>query len=122
MTASLEQAPTQRVAVWDLVSNEHSRESCWANRKLLRHWGTRPRKLATLLGRDTCKRAAQLSLAQWPTMRNLHPTAWSCRVSSALGPWQRIKDEPLDIHLAVPFVWGKEAEEDHLLLYPRKGR
>ena len=39
-----------------------------------------------------------------------------------LGPWQWIKDEPLQIHLVVAFVGGKEAEEDHLLLYPRKGR
>ena len=39
----------------------------------------------------------------------------------SLGPWQRIKDEPLDIHSAVPFVGGKEAEEVYLLPYPGKG-
>ena len=63
VTASLEQAPAQRDGVWDLVSSEHSRESCWANPKLPRRWGTRPGKLATLLGRETCKRAAELSSA-----------------------------------------------------------
>ena len=38
------------------------------------------------------------------------------------GLWQRIKDEPLDIQPTVLFVGGKEAEEDHLLPYPHKGR
>ena len=37
----------------------------------------------------------------------------------SLGPWQRVKDETLGIHPAVPS--GKEAEEDHLLPYPGKG-
>ena len=55
----------------------HSRECFWANPKLPRRWGTRPGKLATLLGRETCNRAAVLCLAQGPTMRNLHPTTWS---------------------------------------------
>ena len=30
VTASLKQVPAQRDAAWDLVSNEHSRECCWA--------------------------------------------------------------------------------------------
>ena len=72
--ASLEQATAQRDVVWDLVSNEHWRESCWANPKLPRRWGTRRGKLATLLGGETCKRAVELSSAQQP-MRNLHPNA-----------------------------------------------
>ena len=37
--------------------------------------GTCPGKLTTLLGHERCNRAAELSSAQWPTMRNLHPTA-----------------------------------------------
>ena len=40
-------------------------------------WGTRSGKLATLLGPGTCKRAAELSLAQWPPMHDVHATAWS---------------------------------------------
>ena len=37
-----------------------------------------------------------------------------------VGPWQKIKDEALDMHLAVPFVGGQEAEEDYLLPDPLK--
>ena len=69
-TASLERVPTQRDAVWDVVSNTHPREFCWANPKRACRWGTRPGKLAMLLGRETCKRVAKLSGGNWPTMRN----------------------------------------------------
>ena len=57
MTASFEQASTQRNAIWDLVSSVYSRESCWANPKVPRRLGSRSGKLATLLGCKACKRA-----------------------------------------------------------------
>ena len=77
VTATWEQAPKQRDAIWDLVSNKHSRECCWANPKVPRRLGTRARKPPMLMGRETCKRGTELSSAQWPMMRKLHPTAWS---------------------------------------------
>ena len=77
LTASLEKAPAQWDAVWILVSNEPTRESCWGNPKLPRRCSSRPGKLATLFGRETCKRADELSLVQWPKIRNLQSTAWS---------------------------------------------
>ena len=33
-----------------------------------------------------------------------------------LGPWHRIKNEPLGIHLAVPFVGGKEGKRTSCFL------
>jgi hypothetical protein len=36
---------TQPDAIWDLLSNAHSREECLADPKLPRRWGTRPGKL-----------------------------------------------------------------------------
>ena len=39
----------------------------------------------------------------------------------SLGPWQMVKDEPLDIHPALPFTAGQVVEEHSLLPDPRKG-
>ena len=83
VTASLEEAPAQD-AFWDVVSNEHPRESDLANPKLPRCWGTRPGKVALLKGCETCKRAAELSSTQWPTMHNLHSAAWSAPTVGAV--------------------------------------
>ena len=43
---------TQPDAIWDLLSNAHSREECLADPKLPRRRGTRPGKLVSVLGRD----------------------------------------------------------------------
>ena len=68
---------TQPDAIWDLLSNAHSREECLADPKLPRRWGTRPGKLISVLGRDPLQRASQQCSARWPEMRGLFPTQWS---------------------------------------------
>ena len=68
---------TQPDAIWDLLSNAHSREECLADPKLPRRWGTRPGKLISVLGRDPLQRASQQRNARWPKMRGLFPTQWS---------------------------------------------
>ena len=68
---------TQPDAIWDLLSNAHSREECLADRKLPRRWGTRPGKLISALGTDPLQRASQQCSARWPEMRGLFPTQLS---------------------------------------------
>ena len=79
---SLEQPPAQWDVAWDMISNTHTCEACWADPKLPRRWRTCPGKLATVLGRKTWKWAAELPSAHWPPMRDLHATMWS---SIAIG-------------------------------------
>ena len=43
---------TEPDAAWNLLSNADSRGECLADPKLPRRWGTRPGKLAIVLGRD----------------------------------------------------------------------
>ena len=68
---------TQPDAIWDLLSNAHSREECLADPKLPRRWSTRPGKLIFVLGRDPLQRASQQCSACWPQMRDRFPTQWS---------------------------------------------
>ena len=64
---------TEPDAAWDLLSNAHSPEKCLADPKLPRGLGTRPGKLATVLGRDPLKQAGEQCSALWPAMRDLFP-------------------------------------------------
>ena len=59
-------------AIWDLLSNAHSRDP-----KLPRRWGTWPGKLISVLGKDPLQRAGQQCSARWPKMKDLFPTQWS---------------------------------------------
>ena len=68
---------TQPDAAWDLLSNAHSRQECFANPKLPRRWVTRPGKVISALGRDPLQRASQQCSACWPEMKNLFPTQCS---------------------------------------------
>ena len=68
---------TEPDAIWDLLSNAHSREECLADPKLPRRWGTRPGKLICVLGKDSLQRATEQCSPRWPEMRDLFPTQWS---------------------------------------------
>ena len=68
---------TQPDAIWDMLSNAHSREECLADPKLPRRRVTRPGKLISVLGRNPLQRASQQCSARWPEMRDLFPTQWS---------------------------------------------
>ena len=75
-------------AAWDLRSNAHSRGECLADAKLPRQWGSRPGKLATVLGTDPLKRAGEQCSAWWPAMRDLFPTQRSC-IAAGEDAWSR---------------------------------
>ena len=65
---------TQPNAVWELLTNAHSRNECSRDPKLPRRWCTQPSKLISVLGRDPLQRASQQDTACWPEMRDFFPT------------------------------------------------
>ena len=67
---------TRPDAVWDVLSNAHSRKECLVDPKLPQRWGTRPGKLIFVLGRDPLPRASQQCTFCWPEMKDLFPTQW----------------------------------------------
>ena len=64
---------TDPVAAWDLLSNANSREECLVDPKLPRRWGTRPDKLATVLGREPLKPGGEHCNAPGLAMWDLFP-------------------------------------------------
>ena len=68
---------TQPDAIWDLLSNAHSREECLADPKLPRRRGTRSSKLISVLGRDPLQRGSQQCSARSTEMRDLFRAQWS---------------------------------------------
>ena len=75
--ASLDSMGGQQEEVWDLMSNQDSREACLADPTLPRCWQTRPGKLPNVLCRDPLKRANEPFAARWHPAKDLHPTQCS---------------------------------------------
>ena len=104
----------------------HQQRMVWAPCPIKTNWG-KPRLQLTLMGRPHTALPSPIKGQHVTSVRDAARVGQGVRAGRGmlgkccLGPWQRIKEEPLDTHPVVPFVGSKEAEEDQVLPYPQNG-